>query len=224
MTVKHLFTVSNDFIELFNKNNYEKYVLEIMNNSKIIFPNSYIEVSNQSQGQCDFIDSVTNEKYDAKLPFLPEQVRLLTDGKKHKPEIEKWIFELQKESTEYNPLAYRDDPQYLENIKLYKIIKMQVQKDKEDENIVFFLPYPITISLEGSFFFQSLSDFISVILNNLKEVVQMGCRNIFIIYPSSKKNSFVLRSTRDVNNKEYVTYDGMEKYFSHEIVDVDVSK
>lgn len=223
MKINHLFTVSKNLIELFNKNNYEKHVLEIMNNSKEFFPNSYIEVSNQSQGQCDYIDSITNEKYDAKLPFLPEQIRLLTDGKKHKPEIEKWIFELQKESAEFRPVAYRDNPQYLENTKLYKIIKTQVLKDKEDENIVFFLPYPISIAIEDSFFLQSTGDFISLILNELKGKVKMVHRNIFIIYPSSKKNSFVLRSTSDVFHREYVTYEGMEKYFSYEIVDINIS-
>lgn len=224
MTVKHLFTVSNDFIELFNKKNYEKYVLEIMNNSKIIFPNSYIEVSNQSQGQCDFIDSVTNEKYDAKLPFFSEQIKLLTDGKKHKPEFEKWISEMQNEAAEFKPLTYRDNPQYLEDTRLYKIMKTQILKDKKDENIVFFFPYPISLAVEDSVFLMFAADYISYILERLKKEITSNEINIYTIYPSSKKNSFVLRSTRDVYYKEYVTYDGMEKYFSYEIVDVDVSK
>lgn len=224
MTVKHLFTVSNDFIELFNKNNYEKYVLEIMNNSKIIFPNSYIEVSNQSQGQCDFIDSVTNEKYDAKLPFLSEQIKLLTDGIKHKPEILEWIKEMHDEAAQFSPHSIRDDPNHIESTRLYNIMRNQILRDKKDENIIFFLPYPISLSIKGSIFLQSTSDYISLIFEKLKTKIDLIDRFIYTIYPSSEKNTFVLRCSNNSYYREYVYYDKMEKFFSYEVVDVDVSK
>ena len=224
MKVKHLFTVSNNLIELFDKNNYEKHVLEIMNNSKIIFPNSYIEVSNQSQGQCDFIDFVTNEKYDAKLPFLPEQVRLLTDGKKHKPEIFEWIKEMHDEATQFSPLSLRDNPHHTESTKLYNIMRNQILRDKTDENIVFFLPYPISLSVKDSVFLQFASDYISLIFEKLKTEIDLIDRCIYAIYPSSEKNTFVLRCSNNSCYREYIYYDKMEQFFSHEIVDVDVSK
>lgn len=224
MKVKHLFTVSNNLIELFDKNNYEKHVLEIMNNSKIIFPNSYIEVSNQSQGQCDFIDSVTNEKYDAKLPFLPEQIRLLTDGKKHKPEIFEWIKEMHDEATQFSPLSLRDNPHHTESTKLYNIMRNQILRDKTDENIVFFLPYPISLSFKDSMFLQSTSDYISLIFEKLKTKIDLIDRFIYTIYPSAEKNTFVLRCSNNSYYREYVYYDKMEKFFSYEVVDVDVSQ
>lgn len=224
MIIKHVFEISNDLLALFNKNNYEAYVLDIMNLSKVIFPNEYSIVKDQSAGQCDFIDTSTDEKFDAKLPFHPNQIEMLTNGKKHKPEIENWIKELHKEVAEFNPLSVRYNPEYIENLKLYSIMLKQINRDKNDENIVFFLPYPISLSFKDSIFLQFASDYISSIFEKLKEKIDLINRNIYVVYPSSEKNRYVLRSTNDIYSKEYIDYDKIEKYFSHEVVDVDVSK
>ena len=224
MIIKHVFEISNDLLALFNKNNYEAYVLDIMNISKTLFPNTYSMVTDQSEGQCDYIDTITEEKFDAKLPFRDEQIELLTDGKKHKPEIEKWINEMHIEAAEYDPIFLRDNPDSIENLKLYTIMKEQILRDKEDENIVFFLPYPVSLSFESSIFSQFASDYISLIFDRLKEKFDLEERTVYIIYPSSEKNKYVLRSTNDSYYKEYVSYDKIGKYFSYEVVDVDVSK
>ena len=224
MIIKSEFKISNDLLALFNKNNYEAYVLDIMNLSKVIFPNEYSIVKDQSAGQCDFIDTSTDEKFDAKLPFHPIQIEMLTNGKKHKPEIENWIKELHKEVAEFNPLSVRYNPEYIENLKLYSIMLKQINRDKNDENIVFFLPYPISLSFKDSIFLQFASDYISSIFEKLKEKIDLINRNIYVVYPSSEKNRYVLRSTNDIYSKEYIDYDKIEKYFSHEVVDVNVSE
>ena len=74
-------TFSKDLIQLFRKE-YEKFVLEIMNSSKVVFPGRYKQVFEQSNGECDFIEEKTGKKFDAKLPFRKGQVELLTNGKK----------------------------------------------------------------------------------------------------------------------------------------------
>jgi hypothetical protein len=224
MKLKHVFKISNDLLALFNKKNYEPIVLDIMNLSKITFPNTYSMVLDQSAGQCDFIDTITGEKFDAKLPFRKEQIQLLTDGKKHHPEFEKWIEEMHREAAEFNPVFIRNNPDYIVNLKLYSIMKKQILRDKKDENIVFFLPYPISLSIKDSVFLQFTADYISTILDKIKEEIDLDDRNIYIIYLSSEKNHFVLRSTDDSYFKEYIYYGKVEKYFSHEVVNVNVSE
>lgn len=224
MVIKHAFSVSNDFIELFNKKNYESFVLDLMNLSNTVFPNSYSMVEDQSAGQCDYTDTVTNAKFDAKLPFQQEQVYLLRNRREHAPEITKWIEEMRNEAAQFDPFSLRDNPHHTENTKLYKIMRDQILRDKADENIVFFLPYPVSLAFKDSVCLQIASDYISMIFDQLKTEIDLNDRCIYIIYPSSEKNQFVLRYSRNSYYKEYVDYDKMEKFFSYEVVGVDVSR
>lgn len=224
MIIKHAFSVSNNFIELFNKKNYETFVLALMNLSKTVFPNIYAMVSDQSAGQCDYIDTTTNAKYDAKLPFQQQQVYLLRKRREHAPEILEWIKEMHDEAAEFDPFSLRDNPRYTESTKLYKIMRDQIVRDKKDENIVFFLPYPISLAFKDSVYLQFATDYISMIFDRLKAEIDLKDRSIYVIYPSSEKNQFVLRCSNNCYYREYVYYDKMEKYFSYEVVDVDVSK
>lgn len=224
MVIKHAFSVSNDFIELFNKKNYESFVLDLMNLSKTVFPNSYSMVEDQSAGQCDYTDTVTNAKFDAKLPLQQEQVYLLRNRREHAPEITKWIEEMRNEAAQFDPFSLRDNPHHTENTKLYKIMRDQILRDKADENIVFFLPYPISLAFKDSVYLQIASDYISMIFDQLKTEINLNDRCIYIIYPSSEKNKFVLRYSSNSYFKEYVDYDKMEKFFSYEVVGVDVSR
>ena len=66
--------------------NYESYVLELMNLSKIVFPAQYERNPIQSAGECDFFDVKTHEKYEAKLPFDKKFASLCDKG-----EIEKAV-------------------------------------------------------------------------------------------------------------------------------------
>ena len=224
MVIKHAFSVSNDFIELFNKKNYESFVLDLMNLSKTVFPNAYSMVEDQSAGQCDYTDTVTNAKFDAKLPLQQEQVYLLRNRREHAPEITKWIEEMRNEAAQFDPFSLRDNPHHTENTKLYKIMRDQILRDKADENIVFFLPYPVSLAFKDSVCLQIASDYISMIFDQLKTEIDLNDRCIYIIYPSSEKNQFVLRYSSNSYYKEYVDYDKMEKFFSYEVVGVDVSR
>lgn len=195
-----------------------------MNLSKTVFPNSYSMVEDQSAGQCDYIDIVTNAKFDAKLPFQQEQVYLLRNRREHAPEIKKWIEEMRDEAAQFDPFSLRDNPHHTKNTKLYKIMRDQILRDKADENIVFFLPYPISLAFKDSVYLQIASDYISLIFETLKTEIDLKDRCIYTIYPSSEKNQFVLRYSSNSYYKEYVDYDKMEKFFSYEVVGVDVSR
>lgn len=211
--------ISKNIIDLFNKNIYEKFVLDIMNESTSVFPGRYSMVQEQSSGECDFEDMETKAKYDAKLPFEEEQIKLLTDGKKHRPQIEKWIEELHDEESEFDPVKLDDSTDYkIENLKLYRIMKQAILRDKPDENIVFFLPYPITQCSPFSYFLDLFSDYLDYIYRHLKTDIDLGQRKIYTIYPASAKNIFVLRNLGDAK-KEYIVSNLLERYFTYEITD-----
>lgn len=218
LCIKSKMCISKNFIDLFNKNIYEKFVLDIMNESTSIFPGRYSMVQEQSSGECDFEDMETKAKYDAKLPFEEEQIELLTDGKKHAPKITEWLEELQDESS-FSPLDYRENPDnFIENTKLYQIMEKQIQHSAKDENIIFFLPYPITQSFENSYFSQLASDYLTLIYQRLMENNSIQ-EDIYAIYPSDKKSRFVVRNLK-TKKYEYISNDSLDDYFSYEIVDV----
>ena len=64
--------ISDNFVELFQNKRYEKYVLEIMNISTSIFSGKYEYVTDQSNGERDFIEVSSGIKFDSKVPFYPD--------------------------------------------------------------------------------------------------------------------------------------------------------
>lgn len=201
-------------IKLFEKKNYEIHVLNIMNLSRKIFKEKYERVTEQSEGQCDYIALESKIKFDVKLPFEPWQIELLTNGKKHEADVMGWLNVLKEESI-YEPLEHRCNRNYIKEKKLYQIMKMQIEKDRPDENIIFFIPYPIVYSESTSVFGQFASDYLDALYEALEKEVNLESREIFIIYPASEKNQFAIRTMKKTI-VEYVYYEGMEEYFSYE--------
>lgn len=213
-----MMTVSNNFIDLFRNHEYERYVLYLMNESQRVFPGEYKMVNEQSHGECDFVEVNSNSKYDVKLPFLENQLELLTDGKRHKPQIVEWIKIMQAEASDFDPLAIRNNKDYdITETKLYQIMKEAILRDRVDENIIFFLPYPISLSISGSIFLQFCTDYLKAIYNRLTEDICLNGRKIFVIYPASEKNQFALRDLSTYHT-EFIVCDELEKYFSFEVV------
>jgi len=220
LKISNMLTVSNNLIDLFRNHEYEHYVLYLMKESQSVFPGEYKMVKEQSRGECDFIEVNSNTKYDAKLPFLRNQLELLTDGKRHKPQIEEWIKIMQAEATDFNPLAIRNNKDYdIAETKLYQIMKDAILRDKVDEHIIFFLPYPISLSFNGSIFLQFCTDYLKAIYNRLTDDIYLNDRKIFVIYPASEKNQFALRDLSTYHT-EFIFCGELEKYFSFEVVNV----
>lgn len=216
-----MLTVSNNLIDLFRNHEYEHYVLYLMKESQSVFPGEYKMVNEQSHGECDFIEVNSNTKYDAKLPFLKNQLELLTDGKRHKPQIEEWIKIMQAEASDFDLWAIRNNKDYdITETKLYQIMKEAILRDKVDEHIIFFLPYPISLSISESIFLQFCTDYLKAIYNRLTDDICLNGRKIFVIYPASKKNQFALRDLSTYHT-EYIICRELEKYFSFEVVNVD---
>lgn len=212
--------ISPNIIKLFQDRNDEALVLSLMNSSTIVFPEEYEAVRDQSHGECDFIGKESNKKFDAKLPFLTQQISMLTNGKKHGPQIQKWLEEMNDETVEFNPLKLREDPSYtVKGTRLYAIMKEAIVRDKVDENIIFFIPFPVVPTVCDPVFLDRTSNFLTKIYDALKEECDFSQRSIFVIYPSIEKNIITLRnlSTREI---EYLECNALEKYISFEIIDV----
>jgi len=220
MVINNMLTVSNNLIDLFRNHEYEHYVLYLMKESQSVFPGEYEMVKEQSHGECDFIEVNSNTKYDAKLPFLKNQLELLTDGKRHKPQFEEWIKLMQAEASDFDPWAIRNNKDYdITETKLYQIMKEAILRDKLDEHIIFFLPYPISLSISGSIFLQFCTDYLKAIYNRLTDDICLNGRKIFVIYPASEKNKFTLRDLSTYYT-EFIICGELEKYFSFEVVNV----
>lgn len=224
MEFQQFFTVSNNFVDLFRHHKYEYHILNLMNLSQSVFNGTYEMKKEQSHGECDFVEIKTREKYDAKLPFRPNQIELLTNGKKHRPMVKEWIEILQKEASEYNPLEIRSNPNYdVADTTLYKVMRCAVERDKEDENLIFFIPFPISMSVKGSIFLQFTTDYLQAIYMRLVHDIKMDKRKVYVIYPASEKNEFAIREL-GIYHTEYIQYEGMEKYFSYELLNIDFQK
>ena len=98
-------------------------------------------------------------------------------------------------------------------------MKDAIVRDKVDEHIIFFLPYPISLSVSDSIFLQFCTDYLKAIYNRLADDICLNGRKIFVIYPASEKNQFVLRDL-STYHIEFVFSGELEKYFSFEVVNV----
>lgn len=214
MYVEHLLNHSIDIIGAFNKKVYEAAVLKIMNDSQNVFPSIYERVNIQSNGECDFFDKTTGVKFDAKLPFDEKQIKRLTNGEKHAPDFDGWIKEMCEEACEYYFCMCKTKK--ISETNLYRIIKEKIEKDKRDENIVLFIPFPITVSSPCSIYDQFSTDFLKAIYEELEKNSVLKGRTVYAIYPSTQKNIFAVR---DLNYCycDFVKCNMFDKCFSYEI-------
>ena len=205
--------ISNDVIQLFQRQKYEEKVFELMELSSIVFPNHYYRVMEQSHGECDYIDEVGN-KYDAKLPFTSEQMELLTSGKMYSPRIMEWVKEQAEGKVIFSDKIMEDMEKYIKKSILYKIMKERLGKNIEDENIIFFFPFPIGNDYSKSLFLQFATDYLDAIYDCLIKDISLENRYIFVIYPGDEASSFVLRNLNS-RQKEVVFYEGLNEYFRY---------
>ena len=130
--------------------------------------------------------------------------------------IKEWIKEMQEEASDFDVFAIRENRYDITKTKLYLIMKNAISKDKSDENIIFFFPFPIVISCENSIILQCVTDYLKAIYNKLEEELNLDKREIFTIYPTNEKNKFVIRNLT-TNDREYIVCNELEKYFSIEL-------
>lgn len=199
-------TIDNKFRLLIQSGNYEKVILELLNKSIKLFPNQYEHMVSQANGECDFIDQKTKEKYDAKIPITKKQGYWIGSNN---ADFEKWISSMMNECSEFSKKIIEERGLHrVEELKLYTIMKNLIEDDKFDENIIFFFPFPIVYETSHGIFGQFASDILSNIYDALNRNGIVDERKIYAIYPSiDNKIGIRLLNT------------GVREWFSSELLD-----
>lgn len=187
-----------------------------MNQSSRVFPHSYVHNEIQSQGECDFFSYEGDEqhlvKYDAKLPFDKKEGALICSKK---ADFLKWFEFMMSGASEFSNCMIRDRGIHNVNeIQLYRTIDKRLATIKEDENVIFFFPYPITRDGEGMLFTQMASDILSAIFDQLNKEGKVGARKIYVIYPSMDQK-LALRCLNN-NIREFLPSKEISQHISYE--------
>mgnify|MGYP003302197504 CR=1 FL=1 len=204
-------TIHNDIKELIKSGNYEKIILDLMNSSKTIFPNAYIHLDNQAHGECDFVDSITGEKFDAKIPINQKQGKII--GSRN-GDIRALTTELHKEALEFQS-CFSEEPKKPNNeLKLFKKMEYNISKTKADENIIFFIPYPIVLDFED-FPLIGIQDLLKKIYYEMALTFDLSKKHLYAIYISFDKK-MVLRDL-ETDKREYLDFPDMQCYVGYDI-------
>ena len=214
MELKKFVVISDEFKEFIQSGNYEVLILNLMNQSQIVFPNRYTRNENQSNNECDFVDTITLEKYETKLPFDRKEGILICSNK---GSLREWLVYMMDEEAEFGELIIEKRGQHsVTELKLYKTLVKSLKTVQESENAIFFFPYPITLDMDPYDSFSMLqfcSDILDSVFRELKKNGLVGNRKVYAIYPSLDEK-MVLRCLND-NKREYLSSIEAEKYFKY---------
>jgi hypothetical protein len=111
----------------------------------------------------------------------------------HRNYLAKWFESMRDEVREFSLAIQKCDLGFVERTKLFAILKERLETVKEDENLIFFIPYPLVKDSCDSFFLVSATDFLQAIYNKLNEGDLIGERRVFFIYPSIDSGVYILR-------------------------------
>lgn len=217
MHIKGKANISDDLRRFIISGNYEKYLFQMMNDSRIVFPGNYERHLNQSRGQCDFYDVETLEKYDAKLPFDDIEGKLINT----ESDFFEWLKFMMKEAEEFGSQSISNRGKYkIEDLQLYKTLAKRLKTLNEDENPIFLFPFPIVMDIEpNSDIFpvlQRCTDYLSALFRTLESNDCIGKRMIYTVYPSYD-GKMVLRCL-NTNIREYVCYKELKEIFYYKFI------
>ena len=214
MEIKKVATLSDDLKRFVQSGNYEPYVLELMNKSKVIFPGYYKRNLQQSENQCDFCDDKTGEKFEAKLPFDKKEGELICSNH---GSFKAWLKFMMEEEAEFGEKIILKRGQHrLDSLKLYKTLRKRLESVQTDENAIILFPYPITLDMESDGEVNLLhfcGDILSSIYNELVKNGVVGLRKVFVIYPSAD-NRIVLRCL-NTNQREFLVCRELNDIFAY---------
>ena len=209
-------TIHNDIKDLIKSGNYEKIILDLMNASKTIFPGHYIRLDNQAHGECDFIDAVTGEKFDAKIPIDKRQGQMIGS---RKGDVGALTTEFQNEALEFQHCFVGDQKKPITELSLFKKMKNNIRKTKVDENVIFFILYPIVFDFEG-FPLVGASDLLKKIYSELSASTDISGKHLYTIYISFDRK-MVLRNL-ETDKREYLQFPEMQHYVDYDIKHIEI--
>ena len=204
-------SISDDIIQFIRSGNYEALILELMNQSTKFFPHQYVRNEDQSDGQCDFIDVQSGEKYEAKLVFTEKDGQLLA-GKQR--DFRGWVALQHAQEAEFSECISERGIHGVENLSLFKTMNDLMGKIEDDENVIFFIPYPIALDSKDMVFTQFASDILSAVADQLKKLGHMSQREVYAIYPGMNHEMVIRRLKNGV--REYIDGTAIEKYIKYD--------
>ena len=207
-------TLSDELKVFIQSGNYESYILDLMNQSTLVFSSQYAANENQSNNECDFYDVKSFEKYEAKLPFDKKEGQLICSNNSN---LKAWIEFMLDEEEEFGDKIIQQRGKYsVDSLRLYKTMEKRIKTVQDDENAVILFPYPITCDMEGDGGVNMLhfcGDILSAIFLELVKNGIIGTRKIYVIYPSLD-SKMVVRCLNN-NQREYICSPAMVRFFSY---------
>ena len=210
-------TIHNDVKDIIKSGNYEKIIFDLMNASKEIFPSRYTHLNNQAHGECDFVDVVTGEKFDAKIPIDKRQGQMIGSRKGDAGAL---TTELHNEALEFQYCFVGDQKKPIIELNLFKKMKKNISKTKSDENVIFFIPYPIVFDFEG-FPLIGVSDLLKKIYRELSANTDISGKHLYAIYISFDRK-MVLRNL-ETDKREYLQFPEMQHYVDYNIKHIEIN-
>lgn len=187
-----------------------------MNASKEIFPSRYTHLDNQAHGECDFVDVVTGEKFDAKIPIDKRQGQRIGS---RKGDASALTTEFHNEALEFQYCFVGDQKKPITELNLFRKMKNNISKTKSDENVIFFIPYPIVIDFEG-FPLIGASDLLKKIYRELSASTDISGKHLYAIYISFDRK-MVLRNL-ETDKREYHQFPEMQHYVDYNIKHIEL--
>jgi len=209
-------TIHNEVKDIIKSGNYEKIILDLMNASKEIFPSRYTHLDNQAHGECDFVDVVTGEKFDAKIPIDKRQGQMIGS---RKGDVGALTTEFHNEALEFQYCFVGDQKKPITELNLFKKMKNNISKTKSDENVIFFIPYPIVFDFEG-FPLVGASDLLKKIYRGLSATTDTSKKHLYAIYISFDRK-MVLRDL-ETDKREYLQFPEMQHYVDYNIKHIEI--
>lgn len=209
LEIKFKSIIHDEYVNLLNKDIYEKVLLDIMNKSKIVFEKQYIHQESQSNGESDYKTEDDTEFIDAKILFYNEQCIALKQGK-----IYEFLDKIACEINELYDLIMNGNYTSIKETILYKEINERFNKIKENEDVILFIPFDFTNELEKSLTSYFWSDIFSYTLSHLKKDRKdfFEKHKIYLVYPNIE-NKIVLKSIKNNEKKiEFLKTNILKKY------------
>ena len=205
-------TINDKLKKLIQSGNYEQLLLNLMNSSKKVFPNTYQYIEEQSNGESDFIDLTSFQKYDAKLPFSSHQGKLI--GQRDS-DYSKWIETMINEKCEFGKFIEERGKHNIADLTLYKIIRDRLLSVSMDEHPIFFFPYPIVLDGEEFTILQQSGDMLSAIFSEIKGNGLLKGRYLYVVYPCYDEK-IVIRCL-NTNAREYLSNAELNEFVHYNI-------
>lgn len=203
----------DNFKELIQRSKkYERIIEDLMNDSKVVFPNRYRYISEQHSHQCDFEDVVTMQKYDAKLLFAERDGKLL--GSRN-GDYSKWCQLQMEQVCEFGDYIENRGQRKISDLTFYKIACERLKSVEVDEDVIFFIPYPIVLDGKEFEMLHFCGDMLSAIFGELQRNGLVGDRKVYAIYPCVER-AIVLRCL-NTDKREYFTDHELRKYIAYDI-------